>query len=170
MPFFSTRASLFKYEENTYQLSISLIPPTLLRRLGIPCASFAPSTLPNSPLVSTFSMRRSTSGHFWCIRPSTSLIQPFPSSFEVNWSGTKKALLDRIQKGWSILSGGRGGRLDSWPLIHGRNSFCTCECPNRKATFMTKNEGHQEKNYRGKFIANSWVLLWVVLGWIIANL
>ena len=42
------------------------------------------------------------------------------------------------------LAAGSPGNPDICPFIHGRNSCCTCEWPNRKATYMTENEGHQE--------------------------
>ena len=114
-----------------------------------------PPSLPATPplcrlkrsLLSTFSIRRSASGHFWFIKPSTSFSQPFPSSLVMNVSGfSKKPFRCNSQKGCSPpfgnLSGPVPGNPDLFPLIHGRNSCCTCEWPNRKATYMTENEGH----------------------------
>ena len=125
----------------------------------------------NRLLVSTFSIRRSAWGSFWLIRPSISLIQLFPCSPCVNGSGLKNLPLDIIQKGCSLPSGrwaaGFGwpfwpGVPDIRPLIHGRNSFDTCEWPILRATYTSKNEVHQGKTYRCKFIANSWVPIGVV--------
>ena len=119
--------------------SISFIPPTSLTVIGL--CSYAP----NSSLVRTFSIRRSASGHFWFIKPSTSFNQPLPSSLAVKFLGLKKKLLEMIQKGCVSFSFPFGsfaagfppgnGKPDIFPFIHGRNSCCTCEWPNRKATY-----------------------------------
>ena len=128
-----------------------------------PCLPATPKFLSrlNSSLVSTFSTRRSASGHFWFIRPSTSFNQAFPSSLVMNVSGfSKKPPRFISQKGCSFAAA-LFGKLDIVPLINGRNSCCTCEWPNRKATLVTENEGHQETKIT---VANSLLTLGSLCG------
>ena len=151
------------WKTSLFGLDVHLsIPPTVFRHWHCFSVSFGSCRSQNSSLVSTFSMRRSAWGHCSLIKPSTSLIQPFPSSFLVNPYGLKYWLLERTQNAWSCSAGGGGGFFGKpviCPFFHGRNSTCTCEWPNRKATYETENEDLATNLLEKITVANSLLTL-----------